>query len=134
MPDRGQSSRTALHGDPHRPVRGGCGWAPTMYDRIRHQIEVSGHGRRNWLEDAIGARELLLRKVWYCSISDPIVALNRGHLTMGVDYLHADSTWPGCQDAMDEMIGHLPADVIADIIHRNAAALFRRFLPAETLP
>jgi len=53
---------------------------------------------------------------------------------METDYPHADSTWPGCQDALEEMIGHLPADVIADICHRNAAALFRHPLPPETLP
>ena len=118
---------------------GGCGWVPTMYDRMRHQIEVSGHGRQDWPADATGPHELLLRNVWYCSISDPssidaVVALNRSHLMMETDYPHADSTWPGCQDALEEMLGHLPADVAADLTHRNAATLFRHPLPAETQP
>ena len=33
---------------------GGCGWVPTMYDRMRHQMEVSGHGRQDWPADATG--------------------------------------------------------------------------------
>ena len=118
---------------------GGCGWVPVMYDRMRHQMEVSGHGRQEWPEDATGPHGLLLHNFWYCTISDPssiaaVVALNRSHVMMEVDYPHADSTWPGCQDALEEMIGHLPDDVIADICHRNAAALFRHPLPTETLP
>ncbi len=53
---------------------------------------------------------------------------------MDVDHPRADSTWPGCQGALEEMIGHLPADVIADICHGSAAVLFGHPLPVETLP
>ena len=118
---------------------GGCGWVPAMYDRIKHQIEVSGHGRQDWPSGALGPHELLLRNVWYCTISDPssidaVTALNESHVMLETDYPHADSTWPGCQDSLETMIGHLPTETIANVSHLNAAALFRHPLPEVTLP
>lgn len=118
---------------------GGCGWVPAMYDRMKHQIEVSGHGRQDWPKGALGPHELLLRNIWYCTISDPssidaVVDLNESHVMLETDYPHADSTWPGCQDSLEEMIGHLPPETIANVSHLNAAALFRHPLPEVTLP
>ena len=46
----------------------------------------------------------------------------------------ADSTLPGCEDAVEGMIGYVPADVSVDICNRDAASLFGHPLPAETLP
>lgn len=116
---------------------GGCGWVPAMYDRLKHQMDVSGHGRREWPEGALGPHELLLRNLWYCTISDPssidaVVELNESHVMLETDYPHADSTWPGCQDKIEEMLGHLPAESIANLTHRNASALFRHPLPEAT--
>ena len=118
---------------------GGCGWVPAMYDRMKHQIEVSGHGRQDWPKGALGPHELLLRNIWYCTISDPssidaVVELNEGHVMLETDYPHADSTWPGCQDSLETMIGHLPLETISNVSHLNAAALFRHPLPEVTLP
>ena len=118
---------------------GGCGWVPAMYDRMKHQIEVSGHGRQDWPKGALGPHELLLRNIWYCTISDPssidaVVDLNESHVMLETDYPHADSTWPGCQDSLEAMIGHLPLETIANVSHLNAAALFRHPLPEVTLP
>ncbi len=118
---------------------GGCGWVPAMYDRMKHQIEVSGHGRQDWPKGALGPHELLLRNIWYCTISDPssidaVVNLNESHVMLETDYPHADSTWPGCQDSLEAMIGHLPPETIANVSHLNAAALFRHPLPEVTLP
>ncbi len=120
-------------------AEGGCGWVPTMYDRIRHQMEVSGHGRQSWPSGEPGPHELLLRNVWYCTISDPssidaVVELNESHVMVETDYPHADSTWPGCQDSLEEMLGHLPLEAVANLTHLNAAALFRHPLPEVTLP
>ena len=118
---------------------GGCGWVPAMYDRMKHQIEVSGHVCQDWPKGALGPHELLLRNIWYCTISDPssidaVVDLNESHVMLETDYPHADSTWPGCQDSLEAMIGHLPLETIANVSHLNAAALFRHPLPEVTLP
>ena len=61
MPDVGQSPRTALPGIRIALSEGGCGWVSTMYDLMRHQIEISGHGRQERPEDVVGPHELLLR-------------------------------------------------------------------------
>ncbi len=119
---------------------GGCGWLPIMYDRLKHQIEISGHGRDMWPADAeIGPHEVLLRNFYYCTINDPssidaVIALSLDNTMVETDYPHADSTWPECQDTLESKLGHLSDDVIRKLTHENAARLFRHPLPDVCLP
>ena len=119
---------------------GGCGWLPIMYDRLKHQIEISGHGRDMWPGGAeIGPHEVLLRNFYYCTINDPssidaVIALNLDNTMVETDYPHADSTWPYCQDTLESKLGHLSDEVIRKLTHENAARLFRHPLPGTCLP
>ncbi|WP_419850063.1 amidohydrolase family protein [Candidatus Poriferisocius sp.] len=119
---------------------GGCGWVPIMYDRLKHQIEISGHGRGVWPGGTdIGPHEVLMRNFYYCTINDPssidaVIALNLDHTMVETDYPHADSTWPECQDTLESKLGHLSDDVIRKLTHENAARLFRHPLPDACLP
>ncbi|WP_420638914.1 amidohydrolase family protein [Candidatus Poriferisocius sp.] len=119
---------------------GGCGWLPIMYDRLKHQIEISGHGRDMWPGGTdVGPHEVLLRNFYYCTINDPssidaVIALNLDHTMVETDYPHADSTWPDCQDTLVSKLGHLSDDVIRKLTHENAARLFRHPLPDVRLP
>ncbi len=118
---------------------GGIGWMPVMYDRLRHQIEISGHGRNSWPKDAPGPHEVLIKNGWFCTINDPstldaALALAPDHIMVETDYPHADSTWPDCQMHLRNILGHLPAPVIQNLTHKTAAALFRHPLPENPLP
>ena len=118
---------------------GGIGWVPAMYDRLRHQIEVSGHGRKVWPSKEIGPHEVLLRNFHFCTIDDPssvdsMVALAPDKIMVETDYPHADSTWPDCQTHLYRALGHLPAPTIRALCHENAARVFRHPLPPHCLP
>jgi predicted TIM-barrel fold metal-dependent hydrolase len=118
---------------------GGIGWVPAMYDRLRHQIEVSGHGRKVWPSKEIGPHEVLLRNFFFCTIDDPssvdsVVALAADNIMVETDYPHADSTWPDCQRHLQRALGHLPAPTIRALCHENAARVFRHPLPARGKP
>jgi predicted TIM-barrel fold metal-dependent hydrolase len=118
---------------------GGIGWVPALYDRLRHQIEVSGHGRKVWASREIGPHEVLLRNFWFCTIDDPssvdsVLALAPDHVMVETDYPHADSTWPDCQPHLWRALGHLPAATIRAVCHENAARAFRHPLPPDPRP
>ena len=111
-----------------------------MSDRLKHQIEISGHGRDMWPGGTeIGPHEVLLRNFYYCTINDPssidaVIALKLDNTMVETDYPHADSTWPECQDTLESKLGHLSDDVIRKLTHENAARLFRHPLPDVCLP
>ena len=113
---------------------GGVGWVPVMYDRLKHQIEISGHGRSFWPKGEIGPHEVLLRNGYFCTINDPstvdsALKLAPDHVMVETDYPHADSTWPDCQTHLHAMLSHLPDDDIARLTHATASELFRHPLP-----
>lgn len=113
---------------------GGIGWMPVMYDRLKHQIEISGHGRQTWPTDGLGPHEVLLKNCYFCSINDPstidgALALASDHIMIETDYPHADSTWPDSQEHIKNMLGHLDAATIENLTYRNAAKLFSHPLP-----
>lgn len=132
---------------------GGVGWVPVMYDRLKHQIEISGHGRSFWSRSGAGGRtsggarsgqrsgsvdigphEALLRNGYFCTINDPstidsVLELAPDNVMVETDYPHADSTWPNCQTHLENMLGHLSEESIAKLTHRTAAELFRHPLP-----
>ena len=118
---------------------GGIGWMPVMYDRLRHQIEISGHGRNSWPKNGLGPHEVLLKNGWFCTINDPstldaALALAADHIMVETDYPHADSTWPDSQAHLKKMLGHLDKTTIQNLTHKTAAQVFRHPLPEVTLP
>ena len=114
---------------------GGIGWVPVMYDRLKHQIDISGHGRSFWPKDELGPHEVLLRNGYFCTINDPstidsAMALAPDKIMVETDYPHADSTWPSCQSHLRDMLAHLPQDDIDRLTHLTAAEVFRHPLPS----
>jgi predicted TIM-barrel fold metal-dependent hydrolase len=109
---------------------GGIGWVPAMYDRLRHQIEVSGHGRKVWPSKEIGPHELLLRNFYFCTIDDPssvdgVVALAPDNIMVETDYPHADSTWPDSQRAIEENFRGVPEATRRRILCDNTREIYR---------
>ncbi len=118
---------------------GGIGWVPLMYDRLRHQIEISGHGRNSWPKEGLGPHEVLLRNCYFCTINDPstldsVLALAPDHIMVETDYPHADSTWPKAQAHIKNMLGHCEKKDIKNMTHQTAARLFDHPLPKTVQP
>jgi len=44
-------------------------------------------------------------------------------ITFETDYPHTDSTWPHSRQVAEDMMGHLPADVVWKIVRGNAARM-----------
>jgi len=117
---------------------GGIGWVAMLLDRLDNIVDRSGYGRDY---DASGLRpaDVLQRNFWFCTIDDPSTIDTRhrigiDHIMLEVDYPHGDSTWPDTQDVVERLWGHLPAEDLRKLTHRNAAELFSWPLPETTLP
>jgi predicted TIM-barrel fold metal-dependent hydrolase len=116
---------------------GGIGWVPVLYDRLRHQMEVSGHGAAAWPADAaLGPHEVLLRNCWFCTIDDPssmaardLIGIDR--IMAETDYPHADGTWPDCQRFLDQLLAGLTDEEARAVSCENAARVFRHPLPTS---
>jgi predicted TIM-barrel fold metal-dependent hydrolase len=118
---------------------GGIGWVPVMYDRLKHQMELSGHGVKLWPSREIGPHEVLLRNGWFCTINDPssIDARHRigiDHIMVETDYPHADSTWPDCQEHLASALHGVPTAEARLLTYENACRLFRHPLPPDPRP
>ena len=53
-------------------------------------------------------------------------------ITFETDYPHTDSTWPNTKTVAEDMMGHLPADVVWKIVRGNAARMLH--LDIEAAP
>jgi predicted TIM-barrel fold metal-dependent hydrolase len=113
-------------------AEGGVGWVNMLADRVDYVLDHSASGTESgaWRDERLPS-EVLAENFWFCSIDDPstidgvIDRFGPDHVMVEVDYPHADSTWPDTQRLLHESIGHLPADTIAKVTHRNAEELFR---------
>lgn len=111
---------------------GGIGWVNMLADRIDYVLDHSASGvdSRSWTDDRRPS-EVLAENFWFCSIDDPssldavLERFGPDHVTLEVDYPHADSSWPDTQSLLQRRLGHLPDDVVAKLTHRNAKELFR---------
>ena len=45
------------------------------------------------------------------------------NITFETDYPHTDSTWPNTKEVAQDMMGHLPEDVVWKIVRGNAARM-----------
>jgi predicted TIM-barrel fold metal-dependent hydrolase len=111
---------------------GGVGWVNMLADRVDYVLDHSASGTESgaWRDERLPS-EVLAENFWFCSIDDPstidgvIDRFGPDHVMVEVDYPHADSTWPDTQRLLHERIGHLSADTVAKVTHRNAEELFR---------
>jgi predicted TIM-barrel fold metal-dependent hydrolase len=118
---------------------GGIGWVPMLLDRLRFIANHSGLRDTAWPAGAPSPEEVLLRNFWFCMLDDPSVMplidrIGTDRILFETDYPHADSLWPGVQDAAENLLGGLPVETVRKITHENAAALFRHPLPTSPLP
>jgi predicted TIM-barrel fold metal-dependent hydrolase len=118
---------------------GGIGWVPMLLDRLRFIASHSGLRDTAWPASAPSPEDVLLRNFWFCMLDDPSVMpiidrIGTDRILFETDYPHADSLWPGVQDAVTDLLGGLPVETIRKITHENAAELFRHPLPANPLP
>lgn len=47
-----------------------------------------------------------------------------GHVLWASDYPHPDITWPNSRRIVEEQMGHLSPDMVRQLTHDNAAALY----------
>ena len=116
---------------------GGIGWVAMLIDRLDNIVDRSGYGK-DWPGDLRPA-EVLKRNFYFCTIDDPSTIDTRhcigvDHVMLEVDYPHGDSTWPDTQDVVQRCWGHVPAEELRMMTHRNAARLYRHPLPDTCLP
>jgi len=104
---------------------GQMGWIPFVLQRA-DDVWVE---HRGWA----GVSELVTeppstyfrRNIWACFFRDDfgVAVLDRvgvDNVTFETDYPHTDSTWPHTKKVAEEMMGHLPADVVHKIVRGNA--------------
>jgi predicted TIM-barrel fold metal-dependent hydrolase len=116
---------------------GGIGWVAMLLDRLDNIVDRSGYGK-DWPGDLRPA-EVLKRNFYFCTIDDPSTIDTRhrigvDHVMVETDYPHGDSTWPDTQDIIHRCWGHIPAEELRMMTHRNAARLYRHPLPETCLP
>ncbi|HVX21015.1 MAG TPA: amidohydrolase family protein [Acidimicrobiales bacterium] len=115
-------------------AEGGIGWVPMLLDRLDFMAGHSGAGEQPWPASAPRPSEVVRRSFWFCLLDDPstlpaVEQIGVDHILFETDYPHADSLWPGVQDAVAALLGGLPDEHVQRITHRNAAELFRHRLP-----
>lgn len=120
-------------------AEGGIGWVPMLLDRLDYISDHSGSGDRAWMDPDLRPTEVLQRNFWFTILDDhsslPIIdRIGIDHILFETDYPHADSLWPGVQDAIDHLFAPLSVDAVRKITHGNAAKLFRHPLPDTVLP
>ena len=113
---------------------GGVGWLTLMVDWVEHNFRTHNEWTGTW-EGDLTPGEVLLRNFWLCVLDEPtsVAALNStlgvGRLLLEVDYPHADSSWPGTQDAVERMLAGVKPEDACRVAHTSAAELFRWALP-----
>jgi predicted TIM-barrel fold metal-dependent hydrolase len=119
-------------------AEGGIGWVPMLLDRLDYITDHSGTGNEAWPDHDLLPSEVLTRNFYFTILDDrstlPIIErVGVDHVLFETDYPHADSLWPGVQDAVAELFAPLSAAQIAKITHGNAAELFRHPLPESLI-
>lgn len=114
---------------------GGIGWVAMLMDRLDNIIDRSGYGL-GWDDRPA---DVLKRNFWFCTIDDPSTIDTRHrigveNICFETDYPHGDGTWPGTQQLIADVWGHIPDDEIRMMCCENAAKLYRHPLPDVVLP
>jgi predicted TIM-barrel fold metal-dependent hydrolase len=111
-------------------AEGGIGWVAMYLDRLEYMESRAGSFGNTWSAKDISPAEVFQRNFHFCTLDDPGTISTRYRIgvekiMLEVDYPHADSTWPDCQEIAHSTLGDLPEDEIEAITHGNAERLFR---------
>lgn len=115
--------------------QGGIGWVAMLVDRLAEQAERAGpHVELVRGAPGVHPCDLLWRNFWFTTAGDPSTIDTRtvigvDHLTTGVGYPRAHSTWPDTHAMIARAWHHVPDDELAKMTHANARHLFRWPLP-----
>jgi len=109
---------------------GGIGWVPMLLDRLDYVMSHSGSGMSGAWNGELSPAEALQQHFWFCTIDDPTTLRVRDrigvdHIMVEVDYPHADSSWPGTQELLEQRFAAIPQAEVALLAHANASSLFR---------
>ena len=107
---------------------GSIGWIPYLLERADYVFEH--HSR--WTGSDFGGKlpsEVFREHFLACFIEDAaglrlLDLIGSDIVCLEVDYPHSDSTWPHSPERLARHLGHLDADTIAAITHRNAMRHF----------
>ena len=107
---------------------GQIGWLPYILERV----DDVWREHRAWggVSDTIPEppSTYYYRQVFGCFFRDKhgLNSLNEvgvNNITFETDYPHTDTTWPNTKEVAEEMMGHLPLDVVWKIVRGNAARM-----------
>ena len=107
---------------------GQIGWLPYILERV----DDVWREHRAWggVSDIVPEppSTYYYRQVFGCFFRDrhgldSLDAVGVDNITFETDYPHTDSTWPHSRQVAEDMMGHLPADVVWKIVRGNAARM-----------
>jgi hypothetical protein len=115
---------------------GGIGWVPGLLDRLDHMFAGYGPRYPEWSTLDVSPSEVLRRNFWFCALDDtstmPLVArIGSDHVVIEVDYPHADSSWPDCQQHFSHQLAHASEDEKRRLTWQNASELFGHPVPVD---
>jgi hypothetical protein len=72
--------------------------------------------------------------MWFCMIDEPYGLENRHKIGIDrifweCDYPHANCTWPGAQETVEELFADVPEDEASKILYGNAEQVFKWKVP-----
>ena len=107
---------------------GQIGWLPYILERVDDVWKE--HRAWGGVADIIPEppSTYYYRQVFGCFFRDRhgLNSLNEvgvDNITFETDYPHTDTTWPNTKEVAEEMMGHLPEDVVWKIVRGNAARM-----------
>ena len=107
---------------------GQIGWLPYILERV----DDVWREHRAWggVADIVPEppSTYYYRQVFGCFFRDKhgLNSLNEvgvDNITFETDYPHTDTTWPNTKEVAEEMMGHLPQDIVWKIVRGNAARM-----------
>jgi predicted TIM-barrel fold metal-dependent hydrolase len=111
---------------------GGIGWVPVMLERADRQYKL----HRYWgdLSMDMLPSEICQRNMWFCMIDEPYGLENRHKIGIDrifweCDYPHANCTWPGAQETVEELFADVPEEEASKILYGNAEQVFKWKVP-----
>ncbi|HEX3839975.1 MAG TPA: amidohydrolase family protein [Acidimicrobiales bacterium] len=116
---------------------GGIGWLPLAMDWMDHTARTHRPWTGCWKGIDLLPSEVLRRNFWFCTIEEPLglqaVASTVGvdHVSMEVDYPHADSSWPASQRILRHCGSSLTQGQLEAVAFANACDLFNYPLPGS---
>lgn len=107
---------------------GSIGWIPYLLERADYVFER----HHLWTGSDFGGRlpsEVFRDHFIACFIEDSaglrlLDLIGSDIVCVETDYPHSDSTWPESPERLARTLGHLGADTVADVTHRNAMRHF----------